>query len=115
MEYGKRLNELREAKQLSIYKLSQDSGVSQGHISDLENGKYQPTIETLNKLLSPMGITLAEFFNENGDVSVLTDREKEVVASFRTMPEDKAEPLSKRAVDMTGGKASCEMLETVYY
>ena len=41
MEYGKRLNELREAKQLSIYKLSQDSGVSQGHISDLENGKYQ--------------------------------------------------------------------------
>lgn len=26
-----------------------------------------------------------------GDVSVLTDREKEVVASFRTMPEDKAE------------------------
>lgn len=91
MEYGKRLNELREAKQLSIYKLSQDSGVSQGHISDLENGKYQPTIEMLNKLLSPMGITLAEFFNENGDVSVLTDREKEVVANFRTMPEDKAE------------------------
>ena len=91
IEYGKRLNELREAKQLSIYKLSQDSGVSQGHISDLENGKYQPTIETLNKLLSPMVITLAEFFNENGDVSVLTDREKEVVASFRTMPEDKAE------------------------
>lgn len=91
MEYGKRLNELREAKQLSIYKLSQDSGVSQGHISDLENGQYQPTIETLNKLLSPMGITLAEFFNENGDVSVLTDREKEVVESFRTMPEDKAE------------------------
>ena len=38
-----------------------------------------------------MWITLAEFFNENGDVSVLTDREKDVVANFRTMSEDKAE------------------------
>ena len=49
MEYGKRLNELREAKQLSIYKLSQDSGVSQGHISDLENGKYADDQKTADE------------------------------------------------------------------
>lgn len=50
MEYGKRLKQLREAKEFSIYRLSKDSDISQGHISDLENGKNQPTIETLNKL-----------------------------------------------------------------
>lgn len=90
MEYGKRLKQLREAKEFSIYKLSKDSDISQGHISDLENGKNQPTIETLKKLLTPMGITLSEFFNEDGEVTVLNDREKEIVTSFRTMNDENA-------------------------
>ena len=64
MEYGKRIKALREAKKISIYRLSQDSGISQGHISDLENGINQPTIETLKRILAPLGCSLSEFFNE---------------------------------------------------
>ena len=90
MEYGKRIKALREAKKISIYRLSQDSGISQGHISDLQNGINQPTIETLKRILAPLGCSLSEFFNE-GEVSVLSEREKELVASFRTMPDEKAE------------------------
>ena len=90
MEYGKRIRALREAKKISIYRLSQDSGISQGHISDLENGINQPTIETLKRILAPLGCSLSEFFNE-GEVSVLSEKEKELVASFRTMPDEKAE------------------------
>lgn len=90
MEYGKRIKALREAKKISIYRLSQDSGISQGHISDLENGINQPTIETLKRILAPLGCSLSEFFNE-GEVSVLSEKEKELVASFRTMPDEKAE------------------------
>ena len=37
---------MRETKQMSICRLSQETGISQGHISDLENGKNQPTIDT---------------------------------------------------------------------
>lgn len=91
MEYGKRLKKIRESKKISIYKLSQDTGISQGHISDLENGRNQPTIETLKRLLVPMGITLSDFFNEDGEISVLNERERELVANFRTLPDDKAE------------------------
>ena len=90
MEYGKRIKALREAKKISIYRLSQDSGISQGHISDLENGINQLTIETLKRILAPLGCSLSEFFNE-GEISVLSEKEKELVASFRTMPDEKAE------------------------
>ena len=38
-----------------------------------------------------MGVTLAEFFNEDGEVSILTDTEKELVAGFSTLSEDKAD------------------------
>ena len=91
MEYGTRLREIRKAKGFSMYKLHKESGLSQGHISELEKGKNQPTIETLQRLLTPMGISLAEFFNEDEDVSYLNDREKELVAAFRAMPDDSAE------------------------
>ena len=30
-------------------------------------------------------------------------------------PEEKAEDLVERVIDMTGGKAACELLESVYY
>ena len=91
MEYGVRLKQLRKAKGFSMYRLHKESGLSQGHISDLEKCINQPTIETLQRLLTPMGITLAEFFNEDGEVSILSDKEKELVSGFRTLPDDKAE------------------------
>ena len=91
MEYGLRLKQLRKAKGFSMYKLHKESGLSQGHISDLEKCINQPTIETLQRLLTPMGITLAEFFNEDGEVSILSDKEKDLVSGFRTLPDDKAE------------------------
>ena len=91
MEYGTRLRQMRKAKGFSMYKLHQETGLSQGHISDLEKGINIPTIETLQRLLTPMGITLAEFFNEDEDVSYLNDREKELVAAFRAMPDDSAD------------------------
>ena len=91
MEYGVRLRQLRKAKGFSMYKLHKESGLSQGHISDLEKCINQPTIETLQRLLTPMGITLAEFFNEEGEVSILSDKEKELVSGFRPLPDDKAE------------------------
>lgn len=61
MEYGTRLREIRKAKGFSMYKLHKESGLSQGHISDLEKCINQPTIETLQKLLTPMALPLPSF------------------------------------------------------
>lgn len=57
----------------------------------MENGKNQPTIDTLNRLIVPLGITLSEFFNEDGEVSVLSGRGKKLMEIYRTMPDDRAE------------------------
>ena len=82
---------MRKAKNFSIYRLHVITGMSQGHISELEKNVNTPTIDTLQRLLDPMGISLAEFFNEDGEVSYLNEREKELVANYRTLPDDKAE------------------------
>lgn len=91
MELGEKLKYFRESKKMSIYRLALEADISQGHLSDMENGRSQPTISTLKRLLVPLGITLAEFFNEDNEVSILTEKEKELVALYRTMPNDRAE------------------------
>ena len=93
MEIGERLRSIRKAKGLSIYKLSQDTGISQNHISDLELGRRKPSVETLKRLIVPLGITLSELFNEDTEVSILTENERELVENYRTLPDNKAENL----------------------
>lgn len=60
MDISKRLKEIRKAKNISVYKLSQLSGVSETHIRDLERGDRNPSIDTLSRLSVPLGITLPE-------------------------------------------------------
>ena len=93
MEIGERLRQYRKAKGFSIYKLSKDRDISQNDICGIENGKRQPTVETLRRLVMPMGITLAELFNENEQVSFLTPDERELVENYRSMPKESAKLL----------------------
>lgn len=93
MKIGTRLRQYRKAKELSIYKLSKETDISQNHISAIENDKRQPTIETLERLIAPMGITLAELFNDNENASFLTPNERELIENYRSMPKESADLL----------------------
>lgn len=93
MEVGKRLRTIREGKQISIYKLSKETDISQNHISGIELGKRQPTIETLSRLIKPLGITLSELFNDNSEAVFPTDDERTLLENYRCLPNDKASML----------------------
>lgn len=93
MDIGGRLRDIRKAKKLSIYKLSQATGISENHISGIENGKRQPTIDTLKRLIAPLGITLSELFNEGSDVSYLSENERKLIENYRELSTDKASVL----------------------
>ncbi|AEG58998.1 helix-turn-helix domain-containing protein [Desulforamulus ruminis] len=45
-------------------KLAQASGVSQTYISEIEAGKFQPTVKIMQKLAASMGITVSELLGE---------------------------------------------------
>lgn len=90
MDIGKRLNEIRQAKKISIYKLSQESTVSESHIRNLERGVKNATVETLEMLVKHLNMTMSEFFNENDDISYLTSSEKILLDYYRTLPDETA-------------------------
>lgn len=93
MNIGKRCRELRESKGFSIYKLSELTGLSNTHISDIEREIKMPTFETLSRLLAPLDISISEFFNESDNLIYATDTEKELVYYYRKMPPNKAQLL----------------------
>lgn len=93
MDIGKRLAELRSAKGMTRYRLTQITGVSGHHIKGIEEGTRQPTIDTLQRLVEALGLTLAEFFNESQDAVYLSDDERALLENFRTVSTEKAQAL----------------------
>lgn len=92
LNLGERIQELREKKGLTRYRLTQITGISGHHIKGIEEGTRQPTIDTLEKMIVPLGITLAELFND-GDATYLSDKEKQLIENFRTLSNEKSEAL----------------------
>lgn len=93
MEIGKRIHDVRIAKGLSMYRLTQITGISGHHIKGIEEGTRQPTIETLQKLLVPLGLTLAELFSEDKKAVYLSDNEQALLENYRKLDEEKASAL----------------------
>ena len=60
------IKQIRLQKNLTLRQLSSISGVSNGYISDLENGKeINPTMAILRKLANALGVSVAELLSES--------------------------------------------------
>lgn len=44
--------------------LALEAGVDRGYMGALERGRHSPTLETVYKLLGPLGVSLTEFAGE---------------------------------------------------
>lgn len=72
-QLGKRISYIRKKKGFSQLSLSIDAEISKSYLSDLELGKRNPTVTTLNKICLVLGITLEDLFKGISDVSYLYD------------------------------------------
>lgn len=61
-QLGMRITYLRGKKGWSQLDLSLESGVNRNYISDLENGRRNPSLDILEKIADAFGITLEELF-----------------------------------------------------
>lgn len=93
MDIGKKIKKIRISKGLSMYRITQITGISGHHIKGIEEGTRQPTIDTLQKLLIPLGISMAELFSEENESYYLTEKEQTLIENFRILDEEKSDAL----------------------
>ncbi|MBC7247638.1 MAG: helix-turn-helix transcriptional regulator [Actinobacteria bacterium] len=74
-EIGARLREVRNARKLSIRKVSEATGFSVSFLSRLETGKSSITVKNLLKLLQYYGVTLADIFSDAAGRKITFRRE----------------------------------------
>jgi len=95
MEIGIKLRRLRENKKMSMYRLTQMTGISGQHIKGIEEGTRQPTIETLGRLVAALGSSLSEIFNNDEECTYLSEKERQLIENYRILTEEKADALLK--------------------
>jgi transcriptional regulator with XRE-family HTH domain len=57
---GKNLKRIRTAKGISQGEISRTLGVDKGFVSNVENGKTNPTLATIAKLARAIGVSVGE-------------------------------------------------------
>lgn len=79
---GKRLQEIRKSKKLTQEQVAELIDIETVSLSNIENGKYFPSTENLDKLLSVLGIKPHEIFNyeHNKNTDILI---KEMTSSMK--------------------------------
>lgn len=91
MDLAQKFKQLRTQRDISVYKLSKDTEISQNYIRKIEKGESQPSVLVLEKLLKRLGITPAEFFSESEEVLYPTAYERKLIEKVRMLNEEKAE------------------------
>lgn len=85
---GKRINELRAARKFSQERLSELSGISARHISELERGKSNPSYQVLMQVAESLEIplnVLLDFEHLKAD----TELQDDLMALIKTLPQAK--------------------------
>lgn len=82
---GENVSRFRKEINISQRELGRRAGISGQMVSKIENNLSQPSIETLNKIATALGITVNDLIkNDTIDITNMNDDEK---LSSKTIPE----------------------------
>ena len=67
MNLGEAIRKIRQTKGLSQGEMQKRTGILRSYLSRVENGHTVPSLATLQRLASAMGVALADFFAADGE------------------------------------------------
>ena len=89
MDVLKRIEQLRDKRGWSNYKLSQISGVSQTTLRNMFTRNTSPCIMTLESICNAFGITLSQFFASENEPISLDDEQKAILETWARLSKEK--------------------------
>jgi transcriptional regulator with XRE-family HTH domain len=81
---GKNIKKIRLNNNLTLQELAEESGLTRSLISQIENGKANPSINTLKKLARNLHVPIGSFFNEDNDHSIVVKYENRKILKTRS-------------------------------
>lgn len=84
MDTQKRIRELMEERNWTDYRLAKEANLSHSTVTNMFNRNNAPTLPTLEAVCRAFGITLAQFF-ANEDEMTLTEEQQMLFAKWSTL------------------------------
>lgn len=88
MDVIAKLNKLRLERNLSVYRLSELTGINQSTLANTFSRGTVPSIQNLEIICSALGITLSQFFQENEKEIVLNEKDLSFFNEYKKLPAD---------------------------
>lgn len=63
VKVGKRISQLRKAKNLSQEKFSYEADIERTYLTHIENGRKNISLSTLEKITAALGVSVKDFFD----------------------------------------------------
>ena len=90
MDVKDRIRRILNERSWSEYRLAIESGLSQSTVANIFNRNTSPSIVTLEAICRGFGITLAQFFSDDGSVVLTPEQQKMFNAWVILSPAQKA-------------------------
>ena len=88
MDILKRIEELKNKRGWSNYRLAKEAQISEGSLNNLFRLNNQPTIPTLEAICAGFRISLSQFFAEGDEAIVLSEEQREMLDIWNTLNKD---------------------------
>jgi len=88
MDVKERIKLLMEEKDWSEYRLAKEAELPQSTISHLFKRNNAPTYPTIEAICRAFGITLAQFFADEGESIVLSPEQREVLLLWGSLSDE---------------------------
>lgn len=83
----KKVTQLRKERNWSLYKLAKEADISYSTLSNTFHRNNVPSVSTLMRICEGFGITLAEFFDEEGTMpKQLTVSDQQLLSDWHRLP-----------------------------
>ena len=94
-----KIRKLQYERGWTDYKLAQPADISQSSLATLYSRQMPPKLEMLQRICEAFGITLSQFFLDDEQIDILTEREKKMISSFRKLNPEKQQALIELIAD----------------
>lgn len=88
---AKRIKELCDKKHMTLYALSQKTGISESSFSNIMNRGSTPNFFTLDRICDGLGLTLAQFFTQGDEKPDLTLEQKKILEIWACLSDKEKE------------------------
>ena len=85
MEILDKIRKMQGERDWTDYRLAQEADIPYGTLAAIFQRGTPPKVDTLQCICNAFGLTLAQFFLEDESVEVLSETEREMLATFRKL------------------------------